>query len=265
MRLQSFVATDVGIKRKANEDNFCVNKELGLFVVADGMGGHAAGEVASRIAVEEIESILLQSYEDEDWTWPDTYDTAYSLAANKLRFAINLANEKIRKTTMDRLECRGMGTTIVAAMFLENQCTIAHVGDSRAYLIRDTKLSALTSDHSWVNEQLKQGYLTLEHARNHPFRNVITQALGSGSDIKVDLRDLPLKDGDLIMLCSDGLNSMLTDHEILEVIRDGKSLPLDQLTMSLIEAAKKCGGDDNITVAMVKVLQEFQPVAAEDA
>ena len=254
MRYQSFVATDVGMKRKANEDNFCTNKELGLFVVADGMGGHAAGEVASRIAIEEIERVLLMTRGDEDWTWPESFDKDVSLVANKLRYAITSANEKIRHTTMERVECRGMGTTIVAAMMLGDSCSIAHVGDSRAYLVRDGKLLPITSDHSWVNEQLKQGFLTVENARNHPFRNVITQALGSGNDIQVDLMELPLRSDDLLLLCSDGLNSMLTDHEILDVVKDSEELPLDILTANLIEAANFKGGDDNITVSLVRVL-----------
>ena len=254
LRFDSFIATDVGVKRKSNEDNFCANRELGVFVVADGMGGHAAGEVASRIAVEEITRVLLHTREDDDWTWPDTFDPNLSLSSNKLRFAINLANEKIRGTTLDRAECRGMGTTVVAAMIVENDCSIAHVGDSRAYLIRDGKIKPLTSDHSWVNDQLRQGFLTLEHARNHPFRNVITQALGSGMDVKVDLLELPLYPKDTLLLCSDGLNSMLTDSEILTLISEGSSLPLDELTLSLINAANNKGGDDNITVALVDIV-----------
>lgn len=254
MQFRSFVATDVGVKRKANEDNFSTNQELGLFVVADGMGGHAAGEVASRIAVEEIERVLLQSRTDDDWTWPESFDQDASLSANQLKYAITVANEKIRCTTMDRVECRGMGTTIVAAIFEEQVCSIAHVGDSRAYLFREDKLLPVTSDHSWVNEQLKQGFLTVENARNHPFRNVITQALGSGPEVKVDLRELPLKHNDLMLLCSDGLNCMLTDLEIREILSQGRTSPLDQLTMNLIDAAKDRGGDDNITVALVEVL-----------
>lgn len=253
MRYESFVATDVGMKRKANEDNFCSNQELGLFLVADGMGGHAAGEVASRIAVEEIERILLNTRGDEDWTWPESFDKDVSLVANKLRYAITQANERIRQVTMERVECRGMGTTIVAAMMLEDACSIAHVGDSRAYLVRESKLLPITSDHSWVNEQLKQGFLTVENARNHPFRNVITQALGSGAEVQVDLMELPLKEGDLLLLCSDGLNSMLTDHEILSVILEAEQQPLDAVTGNLIEAANFKGGDDNITVALVRV------------
>ncbi len=255
MHFQSYVATDVGMKRKANEDNFCANREIGLFVVADGMGGHAAGEVASRLAVEEIETVLLQSEGDESWTWPDTYDTGVSLTANKLRFAINLANEKIRRTTMERVECRGMGTTIVAAIVRGVHCTVAHVGDSRAYLFRGGKLSPLTSDHSWVNEQLKQGFLTLEHARNHPFRNVITQALGSGAEVKADLKDLLLKGDDMLLLCSDGLNSMLTDHEIHGIMMEGRDEPLDETTHKLVDAANRKGGDDNITVALVRICE----------
>lgn len=254
MRFNSFVATDVGMKRKANEDNFCSNKELGLFVVADGMGGHAAGEVASRIAVEEIKRVLASTRDDEDWTWPESFDPSLSLSANKLRFAINLANEKIRGTTLDRAECRGMGTTVVAALLLDDICSIAHVGDSRAYLVREGKIKLLTSDHSWVNDQLRQGFLTLEHARNHPFRNVITQALGSGAEVRVDILEMPLKTDDVLLLCSDGLNSMLTDTEILDVVRQDGTLDVDAITLNLIDAANRKGGDDNITVALVQIL-----------
>ena len=138
---------------------------------------------------------------------------------------------------------------------LEDSCSIAHVGDSRAYLFRDGKLLPITSDHSWVNEQLKQGFLTVENARNHPFRNVITQALGSGTEVQVDLMELPLKGGDLLLLCSDGLNSMLTDHEILTVIQESDESPLDILTTNLIEAANFKGGDDNITVSLVRIIR----------
>ncbi len=253
MLFNSFVATDVGVKRRFNQDNFCTNEELGLFVVADGMGGHAAGEVASRIAVEEIVRVLSNARDDEDWTWPDSFDMTMSLAANKLKFAIHVANEKIRNATLERAEYGGMGTTIVAAMIIGDSCSIAHVGDSRAYLVREGQIRPLTSDHSWVNDQMKQGFLTAEHARNHPFRNVITQALGSGADPQVDLMELPLKHGDLLLLCSDGLNSMLTDNEILGLIREGGPAALDELTMNLIEAAKRRGGDDNITVALIDI------------
>ena len=250
MQLQSFMATDVGVKRKANEDNFCSNRELQLFVVADGMGGHAAGEVASRIAVEEIENVLLDIRDDDEKTWPE-YNANDSMVANKLRYAIHSANDKIRGTTLERVECRGMGTTVVVAMVNEDICSIAHVGDSRAYLVRDDKLQPLTSDHSWVNEQLKQGFLTVEHARNHPFRNVITQALGSGTDIQVDLMELQVKPDDLLLLCSDGLNSMLTDNEIFELMRGATSQSLDVMGGNLIDAAKEKGGDDNITVGLI--------------
>jgi protein phosphatase len=225
-----------------------------LYVVADGMGGHAAGEVASRIAVEEIERVLLDTRDDEDWTWPDSFDQSISLVANKLKYAINLANDRIRCTTMDRVECRGMGTTIVAAMMLDQTCCIAHVGDSRAYLFRENDLLPVTSDHSWVNEQLKQGFLTAENARNHPFRNVITQALGSGTELKVDLVELSLRDQDVLLLCTDGLNSMLTDQEIGDILREHRQAALDERTMALIEASKDRGGDDNITVALLDII-----------
>ena len=252
MKFKSFVATDVGMKRKANEDNFSSDSALGIFVVADGMGGHAAGEVASRIAVEEILGVLSQRV-DDDWTWPDHFDPSLSLEANRLRLAINIANEKIRGTTLERAECRGMGTTVVATMLEDNHCCIAHVGDSRAYLFRGDNLELLTCDHSWVNDQLRQGLLTIEHVRNHPFRNVITQALGSGPDPRIDILELDLENKDLLILCSDGLNSMLTDGEIQQVVRDNIQNTLDTLTLELIGAANRKGGDDNITVAAIEI------------
>ncbi|MCB1049848.1 MAG: Stp1/IreP family PP2C-type Ser/Thr phosphatase [Acidobacteria bacterium] len=250
--MEAFVSTDVGMKRRINEDNFCVNMELGLFVVADGMGGHAAGEVASRIAVEEIEASLNRTLKDEEVTYPGDFDPNMTRASNMLRAAILAANEKIRGTTQNMSETRGMGTTIVAAVIGEMSGSIAHVGDSRAYLFRQDELRALTSDHSWVNEQLKQGFITLEHARTHPFRNVITQALGSGSDVRVDSQEVHFQTGDLLLLCSDGLNSMLSDFEMARLLRERKFFPLDQICSDLIEGAKQKGGDDNITVALIR-------------
>jgi len=253
LNLESFVCADVGVKRRMNEDNFSSNSDLGLFVVADGMGGHAAGEVASRLAVEEIESVLSDTLEDSDWTWAHEVE-GESRVANKIRQAVLCANDRIRNTTRNMSECRGMGTTIVAAVIDANdKATIAHVGDSRAYLFRHMDLRGLTSDHSWVNEQLKQGFITAEHARNHPFRNVITQALGSGAEIRVDAVEVELQREDILLLCSDGLNSMLSDLEICEIFRKGYGLSLDILTRRFIDAAKERGGDDNITVALIRV------------
>lgn len=250
--VEAFVCTDVGMKRRVNEDNFCVNTDLGLYVVADGMGGHAAGEVASRLAVEQIEETISENYIDEETTWPGNFDPNLSRSSNLLRTAILSANEKIRTVTASMSETRGMGTTIVAAVIQNRHATIAHVGDSRAYLFRQPELKPLTSDHSWVNEQLKQGFITLEHARTHPFRNVITQALGSNSDVRIDTLECDFEPGDLLMLCSDGLNSMLSDFEITKIIKETMELPLDLMCNRLIDGAKRKGGDDNITVALVR-------------
>jgi len=252
MATEAFIATDVGMKRKINEDNFCVNLDLGLLVVADGMGGHAAGEVASRIAVEEIEQSLYKNMRDEEVTWPGDFDPTLNRVSNLLRTAIQAANDKIRGVTQSLSETRGMGTTIVAAVIAEMRGSIAHVGDSRAYLYRAGELTALTSDHSWVNEQLKQGFITAETARTHPFRNVITQALGSGVEVRVDSKEIHFRGGDLLLLCSDGLNSMLSDGELSRILRDKTHFPLDQLCNELIDAAKLRGGDDNITVGLAR-------------
>ena len=173
-----FGTTDVGMKRNHNEDAFLVDPALKFSVVADGMGGHAAGEVASELAVERISSFLKQVNGNEDITWPYKYDIAFSLNANKLMVGIKLANDAILFRVADDPHLNGMGTTIVGGMFDEEKATIAHVGDSRAYLYRNDKLSLLTNDHSWVSEQVRRGLITEEQARVHPMKNVVTQALG---------------------------------------------------------------------------------------
>jgi protein phosphatase len=253
MRIESAGLSDVGRKRDHNEDAFVINQQERLFAVADGMGGHAAGEVASQIAIKTIHDFVLATREDAEVTWPFDYDPHLSGNANRLRTAVRLANQKICETIQRKEDLKDMGTTIVTAIVDRDMiATFGHVGDSRAYLVRRGVLRQLTSDHSWVNEQVKLGFLNRSDAVRHPFRNVVTRALGSRGEVSVDLLEEPLEPGDRLLLCSDGLNSMVNDEAILATI-DAAGDALDAGCRALIAAANERGGDDNVTAILVRV------------
>ncbi|MEM7246864.1 MAG: Stp1/IreP family PP2C-type Ser/Thr phosphatase [Acidobacteriota bacterium] len=243
--------TDVGRKREHNEDSLLLNEKHGLFTIADGMGGHASGEVASKLAVDVLNEFIEISGDDSDITWPFEFDEGVSMEANRIFTAIKLANMKIIEVTQERKELEGMGTTLVTLLVQGEHAYIGHVGDSRAYLVRNNELSQLTSDHSWVNEQMKLGVLTKAEARNHPYRNVVTRALGGREVIKADLACEKLQPNDIILLCSDGLNSMIDDDRILEIIL-GQTDDLEACCQALVEAANNAGGDDNISVVLTR-------------
>jgi protein phosphatase len=243
--------TDVGMRRDHNEDSYCTNADHQLYIVCDGMGGHAAGEVASRIAVETVEKFTSATGNDADITWPFEYDENLSLNANRIRTAIRLANQNLIAHIQERKEYKGMGTTIVCSIVNGADASFGHVGDSRIYLIRKGEIRQLTRDHSWIDEQIKQGILTLEEARKHPLRNVITRALGSKDDVVVDVMDTRLEDEDILLLCSDGLTGMLEDREILQVV-DAHKADLAAACKALIENANAHGGDDNVTAVLLR-------------
>jgi len=249
--LTAFGLTDVGRKRKHNEDAYLLDAERGLFVVADGMGGHAAGEVASRLTVESIQEFISGTEDDHDNTWPFGYNNRYSVDGNRLSTAVERANEKVMRAVVNRPELKGMGTTVVAALFDERRVTLVHVGDSRAYLFREAELRRLTDDHSWVQEQVNAGILSEEEARSHPLKNVVTRALGGGTHVAVDLIEIPVGDGDRYLLCSDGLTGMVSDEEITSALGSPRSL--EQIVRGLVELANERGGVDNITAIMVEV------------
>lgn len=251
MAIQAAGLSDVGMRRDHNEDAFCINPEYNLFIVCDGMGGHAAGEVASRIAVETVEKFTQATSKDEDITWPFEFDENLSLNANRIRTAIRLANQNVIAHIQERKECKGMGTTIACSVVDGNEASIAHVGDSRIYRVRDGVIEQMTRDHSWIDEQLKQGILTPEEARKHPLRNVITRALGSKDDVVVDVVDTRLIDGDIFLLCSDGLTGMLEDSEILSILQRHEG-DLEGACHELIKEANASGGDDNITAILYR-------------
>jgi protein phosphatase len=254
-RLQAFGATDVGRKRQLNEDVFLVDSELGVFLVADGMGGHAAGEVASRLAADEIFRGFSDRSTLSQETWPDHWDMKRSAAANLLVDAILAGHERVTNAVTRDQNLKGMGTTVVVAVHpaASRNMVVCHVGDSRAYRLRHNRLDVLTADHSWVHEQVAAGFLTEEAARTHPLKNVVTQALGGSAEPKVDLLETELMNGDLYLLCSDGLNSMLTDGEIQTLLASEGTL--EEKGKKLIDAANDHGGNDNVTVVLLGASQ----------
>jgi protein phosphatase len=251
MKLAYQAVTDVGRKRKGNEDSLFVNPDQNLFVVADGMGGHAAGEVASRVAVESINEFVCLTSGDEEITWPFGLDDNISYDGNRLKTAIRYANRKVLEATRERSEYEGMATTVAAVLVDGATANLGHVGDSRAYLFRGDALRLLTSDHSWVNEQLRSGVLSADQARGHPLRNVVTRALGGRPDLQVDMQAHPLEPGDILLLCSDGLTTMLPDEEISRVVAAAGG-DLTRTARDLVAAANERGGEDNITVLLLK-------------
>ena len=242
MRWRASGVTDAGRRREKNEDALLVAPSLGLYAVADGMGGHAAGEVASSLAIDA----LRESLEGVEAAPPP--DEA--AAARRLESAGREANRRIWEAIEEREDRRGMGTTLVAMLVLGGRAVLAHVGDSRAYVLRSGGLARLTSDHSWVAEQVRLGYLSDEDAQRHPMRNVVTRALGSRPDVTVDTATLTFRAGDVVLLCSDGLNAMLRDSEIAEILGAPGADP-KPICHRLVAEANARGGDDNVTVVVL--------------
>jgi PPM family protein phosphatase len=247
------VTSDPGLKRTSNEDSYSTRPDVGLFVVADGMGGHVAGEVASRVAVEAIEAFIQETAgADRNRTWPFPFDPSISLEANRLRAAFRLANRKIASAIADSQDLRGMATTASAVLLGARSASVAHVGDSRVYVLREGKLQQITHDHSWVEEQVRAGTLTPTAARQHPWRNVVTRALSGGEDPEVDVTEVSPQAGERYLLCSDGLFTVVPDHHIAEIL-GGQGVPLESIARSLIEAANEGGGPDNITALILQI------------
>jgi len=244
--------TDKGVSRKNNEDSFCTDKDLGLFVVADGMGGHSAGEVASRMAVEALSGYIRKSCAGgEPLIGP--FDAGRSAASNRLVSGIRLANQAVCEAAKNNPSWKGMGTTIVAALVDGNRVSIAHVGDSRAYLVRSGAISQLTDDHSVVAEYVRKGLMSKEEAEGSRIKNLVTRALGSDEPLEVDVTEINIMDGDRLLFCSDGLSKMVADNETL-MIMASNDLP-ESVCAKLVNEANNNGGMDNITVVAAFVLK----------
>jgi protein phosphatase len=251
MRITYKAVTDVGRKRKGNEDSLFVNADQNLFVVADGMGGHAAGEVASKIAVDAINEFVVLTAGDEEITWPFGLDENMSYDGNRLKTAVRFANRKVLEATKERAEYEGMATTVAGVLVDGDSANLAHVGDSRVYLMRGNELTQLTSDHSWVNEQIQSGVISADQARSHPLRNVVTRALGGKADLQVDMQVHDIEPQDILLLCSDGLTTMIPDDEIARLMNQTHG-DIEEAAQSLVDAANARGGEDNITVVLLK-------------
>jgi protein phosphatase len=251
MRIVYEAVSDVGRKRKGNEDSLFLNPDQKLFVVADGMGGHAAGEIASRVAVDAINEFVTLTGGNDEITWPFGLDDSISYEGNRLKTAIRHANRRVLEATRESAEYEGMATTVAAVLVDGDTANLAHVGDSRIYRWSGEELVQLTDDHSWVNEQIQSGVISPEQARNHPLRNVVTRALGGRSDLMVDIQARQMRAGDLLLLCSDGLTTMIGDEDIARILGESGG-DVARAARALVEEANERGGEDNITVVLLK-------------
>jgi protein phosphatase len=253
MKIRYAAKTDVGMKRTHNEDYFSLIEDEQLFIVADGMGGHASGEVASKMAAETISEFYQRTRTDEDVTWPYKMDRSLSYVENRLVCAIKLANLRIFETSSRDLRYKGMGTTLVSTLVVGDKVYIGHVGDSRVYRVRDGGIQQLTRDHSLL-EDYKEAKpdMTEEEERNFPHKNVITRALGMRETVQVDIRAHQIKSGDVYLLCSDGLSGMCQDDQILQITAGAKSL--ERAVAELVDAANRNGGTDNVTTLMLQCI-----------
>ena len=252
MRAIASGMTDVGLQRDHNEDSYAVLSEYDLFIVADGMGGHRAGDVASKLATESIAD-FFRSTSREDATWPFHFDTSLSEEENRLQAGIRVANRQIFERSIRSRDCAGMGTTVVGALFSKkkNRIYVGHVGDSRAYRVRRGSISQLTRDHSLFNDYIMAMPELTEEQRAELPRNVITRALGMHDSVSVDLLSDEPQPGDVYLLCSDGLSGMLSDDQILHIVSSTEEVP--DMCRRLIAKANENGGEDNITALVIRI------------
>ena len=248
MEIQAQAATDIGRKKRSNEDSFSIDASIRLYIVADGMGGHAAGEVASSVAVEQINQIVYNGVQAiQDW---QSEEARYQIL-DLIEVAVRQAGREIYKMAELDLSKRGMGTTVSLLLLTPFRGYIAHVGDSRIYLVRDEEVFQLTEDHSLIRELLRNKKITPEEAANSPYRNALTRAVGVYADVEVDLLDFEIAAKDQFLLCSDGLSNYLqSQDEILSTIR---GTPFEAIPKRFVDLANSRGGKDNITSLMVKI------------
>lgn len=241
--------TDTGLARQTNQDAFAVDNDLGLWIVADGMGGHAGGEIASRIAVDSLLGTIRAAA-----SAGGALSVQPSRAVALLTEALSIAHDAIQRAALQNHELEGMGTTIVVCLLCPGppfQAVLAHVGDSRAYLLRDRLLQVLTTDHSYVQKLVAQGHITQENASHHPQRNILLRALGIPGQSIPDTRIQPLEPDDVILLCTDGLTKMLSEDEMLSLLSDTQASPTD-MSRHLVDRANENGGKDNTTVVLIR-------------
>lgn len=247
--IRSFGISEAG-SRQSNEDCFFADDDLALFVVADGMGGHLAGEVASRLAVEAIENFIRRSEDTGDFSWPCGIDAELTLDGNRVRTAIYLANRRVHRAAESSEDYTGMGTTVVCALIRNGLLTIGHVGDSRLYLLANGSLRQLTTDDTWIAALVANGNTDPASLANHPMRHVLTSVLGANEHVEIHVTEHPLTGGEVLLLCSDGVHDVLDDRlltDVLSTARDPRTL-----SAAVVEAAYQRGTHDNITAVLVR-------------
>jgi len=247
--------SDPGRVREHNEDTIGTDADIGLVVLADGMGGYKAGEVASGIAVRTVMSLVKEAVEREDLRRTDAA-SGLSRPGILLRDAINRANKIIQQTARTQPHCEGMGTTMVAGLFFDDQLTVAHVGDSRMYRVRDAVISQVTQDHSLMHELVSRGFYTPQQAQRASAKNYVTRALGVEATVEVDVTEVAVVPGDLFLLCSDGLSDMVEDEDI-QLTMNTFGANLSTLARQLVLLGNDNGGRDNISVVLVRALDTF--------
>ncbi len=252
--------SDPGRVREHNEDTIGTDADIGLVVLADGMGGYKAGEVASGIAVRTVMSLVKEAVEREDLRRTDAA-SGLSRPGILLRDAIHRANKIIQQTARTQPHCEGMGTTMVAGLFFDDQLTVAHVGDSRMYRVRDAVISQVTKDHSLMHELVSRGFYTPQQAQRASAKNYVTRALGVEATVEVDVTEVPVVPGDLFLLCSDGLSDMVEDEDI-QLTMNTFGANLSTLARQLVLLGNDNGGRDNISVVLVRVPKAFLPSTA---
>jgi serine/threonine protein phosphatase PrpC len=253
LELKAAGITDIGLKRESNEDYFSMDNALGLYIVADGMGGHLAGEVASKVAVEVINKnvnrwIAQHTPDDELFDYPDS---TLSKRGNYILSGIKLANRVIYELSKVYTEYKGMGTTIAVLSIIPSVAIAANVGDSRLYLIRGNTIEPLSKEHNMVTEQLEMGLISEEEAEVSPLRHILTRNLGSSDTVDVDVFEIEPKNNDRFLLCTDGLTDALSDKEIFEIVKNGKDP--EHLCRQLVVKANAMGGNDNVTASLIFV------------
>jgi protein phosphatase len=248
--LESFGLTDQGRVRPLNEDNLVVRDDLSFFAVCDGLGGHNAGEVASALTIETMTPFIEASHHDTEITWPFGLMIQLSFDGNRLFTAIGLANKRVYREA-DKEEYAKMGSTVVAAIVRDATLTVAWLGDSRAYLIRGGSLERVTTDHTWVNMAVASGIVSPQDADKHPWKDVLTKAVGSQDTFAPDVATRTLQSGDLVLLCSDGLPKMVSDDTIVSLLTSSPGT-VEEGARRLVEAANEAGGKDNVTVLLLR-------------
>ncbi|MEQ9022111.1 MAG: Stp1/IreP family PP2C-type Ser/Thr phosphatase [Pseudomonadales bacterium] len=247
--------TDTGLRRDHNEDSVGIEKSIGLAILADGMGGHNSGEIASAMTVAHVLERFRKSYKNLDHGGLD-WESGLTQETILLQDAIKEANQEIYNAAQSSLSNRGMGTTAVGMLFLNNKVSIAHVGDSRAYRLRDGSFELLTEDHSLLQELIRKGFYTREEARQSDQKNVITRALGIDPRVTVDIAEEITDVGDIYLACSDGLTDMVSDNEIHRILQENDE-DIETAADELVLAANENGGKDNISVILARVVNPF--------